>query len=88
MALLPTAGTVTIDLGGVSHADSAALALLVEWRRAANQRGLILQLLSMTPQLRALAQAAGMEDIWGSAGPAQDLPPPAAQPFEATDSAQ
>ena len=52
-----------IDLGEVAQADSAALALLVEWRKFAARQGLRLELRSVPAQLRALAAAAGLEAL-------------------------
>lgn len=63
LALLPTTGNLVIDLGGVAHADSAALALVMEWRRLAHTRGMALELRGLPAQLRALAAATGLEDI-------------------------
>lgn len=63
LALLPASGDLRFDLGGVTHADSAALALIVEWRRTAERRGVALELRSPPPQLRALAAATGLEAL-------------------------
>ena len=63
LALLPRQGTAVIDLGEVAQADSAALALLVEWRKFAARQGLRLELRSVPAQLRALAAAAGLEAL-------------------------
>lgn len=61
--LLAAAGSMVLDLGGVTHADSAALALIVEWRRLARDRGLTLELRALPPQLSALAAAVGLEAL-------------------------
>ncbi len=63
LALLPATGPLVIDLTAISHADSAALALLVEWRRAALRRGVVLELRGLPAQLDALAAAAGLEAL-------------------------
>jgi len=63
LALLPEKGPLVVDLAGVSHADSAALALIVEWRRSAERRGVTLELRGLPPQLRALAAATGLEEL-------------------------
>jgi len=63
LALLPTQGTAIIELSAVPHADSAALALIVEWRRVSAQRGLRLELRGLPAQLRALAAAAGLDAL-------------------------
>lgn len=62
-ALCPTSGSFAIDLGAVTHADSAALALLVEWRRLSRQRGVALELRALPAQLRALATACGLDAL-------------------------
>ena len=62
-ALCPAAGSFTVDLGAVTHADSAALALLVEWRRLSRERGVTLELRALTAQLRALATACGLDAL-------------------------
>jgi phospholipid transport system transporter-binding protein len=63
LPLLPTQGVAIIDLGGVTRADSAALALIIEWRRLATQRALTLELRGLPAQLRALAAASGLEAL-------------------------
>lgn len=63
LAVLVASGPLVVDFGGVTHADSAALALIVEWRRIAEGRGVTLELLNLPPQLRALAAATGLEEL-------------------------
>ena len=63
LTLLPATGTAVIDLGGITRADSAALALLVEWRRVARTRGLKIELRALPAQLRALAAATGLDKL-------------------------
>jgi len=63
LALLPRQGAAVIDMSGVAQADSAALALLVEWRKFAARQGLRLELRAVPAQLRALAAAAGLETL-------------------------
>lgn len=57
------AGRIEIDLGGVTHGDSAGLALLIEWLRRALQAGKELHYTGMPAQLRALARISDVEDI-------------------------
>lgn len=52
-----------IDLGGVSHTDSAGIVLLISWVRYANEKNKALQFLNMPAQMRAIAQAGGLERI-------------------------
>jgi phospholipid transport system transporter-binding protein len=61
VGLFPMQGKAVIDLAGVTHADSAALALIIEWRRLAAQRAVTLELRGLPAQLRALAAASGLE---------------------------
>lgn len=65
LALLPATGPLVFDLSGVTQTDSAALALIVEWQRAAMQRGATLELRGLPPQLRALAAATGLDEFCG-----------------------
>ncbi len=56
-------GPVVLDLGGVRRADSAGLALLVEWLRAARRAGRELRLRAMPEQMRAIARVSGLDRI-------------------------
>ena len=53
--------TLTFDLGSVDHADSAGLALLVEWRRAAYRQGGRIHFRAAPPALRAIASVCGVD---------------------------
>lgn len=66
LAQLPAslAGVETIDLGGVTHADSAGLALLVECLRRADARKPVF--LSPPPQLVALAGAMALATLFAA----------------------
>jgi phospholipid transport system transporter-binding protein len=63
LALLPRQGVAVIDMSEVEQADSAALALLIEWRKFAARQGLRLEVQGVPAQLRALAAAAGLEAL-------------------------
>jgi len=52
-----------IDLAGVTHGDSAGLALLIEWLRRARQAGKALRYTGMPGQLRALARISDVEEV-------------------------
>jgi phospholipid transport system transporter-binding protein len=54
---------VLLDLGGVTRADSAGLALLVEWLRVA--RGLRTDILyrNVPPQMLAIARVSGLDGV-------------------------
>ena len=53
--------TVTFDLGAVEQADSAGLALLVGWRRAAERAGGRIHFRGAPSALRAIAGLCGVE---------------------------
>ncbi len=54
---------LTFDLSGVRRADSAGLALLVEWLRLAQKRNLRLEFINFPPQLEAMAKAYHLEAL-------------------------
>lgn len=54
---------VAIDLAGVTYADSAGLALLIEWLRLARQRGVTLRYSGLPEQLRSLAAISEVEAL-------------------------
>ena len=53
--------TLTFDLGSVEHADSAGLALLVAWRRAAHRAGGRIHFRCTPPALRSIAGLCGVD---------------------------
>ena len=53
---------LTIDLGAADHVDSAGLALLVRWRRAAHRDGGRIRFRGVSAPLRAIAGLCGVED--------------------------
>ncbi len=52
---------IEVDLGSVARADSAGLALLVEWQSEARSRGAHVRFLNLPQQLQALIRVAGLE---------------------------
>jgi phospholipid transport system transporter-binding protein len=67
--LMAEAGqSVVIDLGGVERADSAGLALLVDWLAWAQQRGQKLEFTHMPTVLQALAGLSEIQSIFVAAG--------------------
>lgn len=54
---------LTIDFSRVTEVDSSALALLLEWRRAAARRGAQLAFVNLPPNLVALATLYGIEQL-------------------------
>lgn len=57
----PTSAAVTIDMQNVSRADSAGLALMVEWLRVARAMGRQLRFVNVPAQLRRLIRVSGLE---------------------------
>lgn len=53
--LFATASNITIDLSAVSHADSAGLALLLEWLRYGKLNNKTVRYINMPAQLKSLA---------------------------------
>ena len=60
-------GLAVVDVAGVTRADSSALALLLEWLRAAARSGTRLRVENLTPDLASLARLYGVEDLLGAA---------------------
>jgi phospholipid transport system transporter-binding protein len=63
LALLPKGGRCTVDLAGVTAADSAGLAVLVEWLAACAERGGSLAFEAVPAQLRAVARISDLESL-------------------------
>ena len=54
---------LTIDFAGITGVDSAAVALLLEWRRQAAQRNKRLDFINLPANLLALAELYGVADL-------------------------
>lgn len=54
-------GATTIDLSGVTEADSSAVSLLLEWRRLAKKTAL--RFAHLPPALQSLAELYGVADL-------------------------
>lgn len=69
-------GETRFDFSGVTAIDSAAVAALIGWRRAALQRGAALDFLHIPASLDSLAQLYGLAALLhtGTAGERADLP--------------
>ncbi|MFO1401291.1 MAG: STAS domain-containing protein [Steroidobacteraceae bacterium] len=63
LAAAAPAAPLTFDLAGARLADSAGLALLVDWVAAARARGTPLRFSGLSPELRALARLSDVEDL-------------------------
>lgn len=54
-------GQTVFDLSGLNHLDSAAVATLVAWQRAAQAKGNQLQFTQLPASLQSLAQLYGAD---------------------------
>ncbi|HSS63053.1 MAG TPA: STAS domain-containing protein, partial [Gammaproteobacteria bacterium] len=54
---------VTLDLDSVTRADSAGLALMVEWLKQAKRRDAGLQVVNMPDQMLAIARMSKLDRI-------------------------
>ena len=56
---------VTVDLAAVTEVDSAALSLLLEWRREAGRNGRRIRYLNLPDNLKSLADLYGVLELIG-----------------------
>jgi phospholipid transport system transporter-binding protein len=63
LALIPRDSTCTIDLSRVTEADSAGLAVLVEWLATAKSRGTVIRYEGIPAQIRAVARISDLESL-------------------------
>jgi len=61
--LFATDPPARVDLGGVSHANSAGVALLVDWLSQARDRQRELVFLNVPAQMRAIIQVADLDTV-------------------------
>ncbi len=54
---------LTLDFSAITSVDSAAVALLLEWRRMAASRGKTLVFVNLPPNLLALAELYGVAEL-------------------------
>jgi phospholipid transport system transporter-binding protein len=59
------AGPLTVDLATVRKADSAGLALLVEWRQRAGHAGRELRFTNVPEQVKSLTRVSGLSAVLG-----------------------
>jgi len=52
-----------IDLSGVDRADSAGLALLIEWTRSAREEGKQIRFVNIPAQMRDIARVSGLDNV-------------------------
>jgi phospholipid transport system transporter-binding protein len=62
-AKLFTSASTTIDLAGVTEVDSAAVSLLLEWRRAAARSNRHIAFVNLPESLRSLADLYGVAHL-------------------------
>jgi phospholipid transport system transporter-binding protein len=62
LAFLQAGQPITIDLSRVANADSAGLALLIEWAKYAHRHQTLLSFAQIPQQLLNLAKLSGLED--------------------------
>ena len=60
---MPLPANGVIDMRGMMHADSSALAVLIALRRRASGEGRRLSVVGLPPSLRSLAIVYGVEDL-------------------------
>ncbi|MGQ0526232.1 MAG: STAS domain-containing protein [Betaproteobacteria bacterium] len=65
-ATLFDSGDVTLDLSQVTEVDSAAVSLLLEWRRTAQRRSRRIDYVNLPANLQSLAQLYGVADLLGA----------------------
>jgi phospholipid transport system transporter-binding protein len=54
---------ITVDLDGITRADSAGLSLLIEWWRQARSQGLEIRYINLPQQMLAMAHLAGVDAL-------------------------
>lgn len=57
------AGATVVDLAGVTDADSAAVAVLLAWVRAAQERSQVISIVHSPESIRSLATLYGVADL-------------------------
>lgn len=63
LALIGSGEDTTIDLARVSEADSAGLAVLVEWLARARKLGTVLHYSNIPAQILAIASISGLDEL-------------------------
>lgn len=61
--LFAGAGEVRVSLEAVARVDSAGVALLVDWLRESTRRGRSIAFSEIPPQMLALAQVCGVDEL-------------------------
>lgn len=63
LPLLGAGAEIRIDLQGVTRSDSAGLALLIEWMRAAQRLGKSVQFLNIPSQMLDIARVSSLDQV-------------------------
>lgn len=63
LPLLSKAKELIFDFSGVTHANSAALALLIEWIKYAKQTNKSISFIKLPDQLRSIAAVGGVDKL-------------------------
>ena len=63
LGLIPSGQPCTVDLSQVTEADSAGLAVLVEWLAAARKRGTQVRYEGIPSQIFAVARISDLEEL-------------------------
>ncbi len=58
---------LAVDCGGVPNADSAGLAVLIEWRRWSRQHGRHLKFVNLPTQINAIARLSEVSELLADA---------------------
>lgn len=56
-------GDIHVDLRDVERADSAGVALLIEWQRAANRQQRTIRFQNIPSQMLAIARLSGVDEL-------------------------
>jgi phospholipid transport system transporter-binding protein len=59
--------TIVVDCSAVPNADSAGLAVLIEWRRWAHQHGRHLKFINLPTQISAIAHLSEVSEVLADA---------------------
>ena len=62
-SLFEADGEVSLDLAEVGRADSAGVALLIEWRREAQRQGRSIHFENFPPQMQAIARLSHVDEL-------------------------
>jgi Predicted NTP binding protein (contains STAS domain) len=54
---------ITVDLQGIERADSAGVALLIEWQRVARRQQHTIHFKNMPSQMLAIARLSGVDEL-------------------------